>query len=413
MGTIVELSLTGMAHGGEALGRYEGRVIFVAGCIHGERVRVEITEDHKRWSRGRLLEVLEPSPHRVEPRCPHFGVCGGCHWQHISYAAQVQFKREILRGQLARLGRVQDPPVAQVLVSPEPWTYRNHLQLSAAGPGAELGFLDASGSRVTPIKTCLLPHPLVWGMAETLEIGGLEEEMFLRRLSLRAGIRTGERMMVFETQDDLPPGIEADLPISCVLLMSDGNPVNLVGNNWLTEELGGRRFRISAGSFFQVNTAQADRLLEVVGQFLDPKGEEVLLDLYCGVGTFALSLADRAQRVIGIESYGPAIADARANALAGEPVEFIEGPAVKALAGLRCSPQTVIVDPPRTGCSREVLKQLLRLSPSRLIYVSCDPATLARDTRQLREAGYALNAVQPIDMFPQTFHLESVSLFTR
>jgi 23S rRNA (uracil1939-C5)-methyltransferase len=250
-------------------------------------------------------------------------------------------------------------------------------------------------------------------MVEALEIGGIEGETPFRRLSVRAGIRTGEQMMVFETQDDLPPGIEADLPISCVLLMRDGTPVNLVGSNWLAEELRGRRFRISAGSFFQVNTAQADRLVDAVDQFLDPEGEKVLLDVYCGVGTFALSLVDRAERVIGIESYGSAIDDARANTRPGEPVEFIEGPAVKALAGLQCSPQTIIVDPPRTGCPREALEQLLLLAPSRLVYVSCDPATFARDARQLIEAGYALMAVQPIDMFPQTFHVESVGLFTR
>jgi len=250
-------------------------------------------------------------------------------------------------------------------------------------------------------------------MMEMMEVGGQEGEPFLRRLSLRAGVRTDERMMVFETEDDLAPEIEVDVPLSCVLLMEDGTPVNLIGRNWLTEELDGRRFRISAGSFFQVNTPQTERLLEAVRQFLDPQGDETLLDLYCGVGTLALSVADRVSRVIGIESYGQAVADARANVHEGESVEFIEGRAKEVLAELDLPVEAAIVDPPRAGCADEVLRELMRLSPPRLIYVSCDPATLSRDARRLAEAGYRLEAVQPIDMFPQTYHIESVSLFLR
>jgi 23S rRNA (uracil1939-C5)-methyltransferase len=410
MRPIVELELTGMAHGGEALGRHQGRVIFVAHCIPGERVRVEVIEDHQRWSRGCLLEVLEPSPHRVEPPCPHFGTCGGCQWQHIGYEAQVAFKTDVLRDQLRRVGHFADPPLAEAIPSPNPWAYRNHLQLSAVSGGG-LGFWDVRGTRVMSIETCLLPHPLVWSMAEMMEVGEEGEGTFMRRLALRAGTHTGERMMVFETEGDVAPEIEVDVPVSCVLLMEDGTPVNLIGRNWLTEELVGRRFRISAGSFFQVNTPQAEALLEAVSRFLSPQGDETLLDLYCGVGTLALSLVDRVRRVIGIEAYGPAVADARANAREGEPVEFIEGQAEGVLGELDLSVEAVIVDPPRAGCAGRVLQELGRLSPSRLIYVSCDPATLARDGRRLAEAGYHLEAVQPVDMFPQTYHIESVALF--
>ena len=413
MRPILELELSKMAHGGEAMGRHQGKVVFVAYGIPGERVRVEVVEDQPQWSRARLLEVLEASPDRVEPPCPHFGTCGGCQWQHIKYEAQVVLKREILRDQLHRLGRIADPPVADALPSPDPWAYRNHLQLSAT-PDGRLGFLDVSGMRVTPIDICLLPHPLVWEMVEMMEAG--EEDrgrVFLQRLSLRAGIRTGERMMVFETEGSLPPHIEVNVPISCVLLMEDGTLVNLIGRNWLTEELAARRFRISAGTFFQVNTPQAEKLIEAVGHFLDPHGDETLLDLYCGVGTFALSLADRVGRVIGIESYGPAVADARANARQGEPVEFIEGQVEAMLERLDLPVDVVVVDPPRTGCGSAVLQKLIQLSPPRLIYVSCEPATLARDARRLAEAGYRLDGVHPVDMFPQTYHIESVSLFLR
>ncbi|MEA3345732.1 MAG: 23S rRNA (uracil(1939)-C(5))-methyltransferase RlmD [Chloroflexota bacterium] len=409
MRSILELELSSMAHGGEALGRYEGKVVFVGYAIPGERVRVEVVEDHRRWSRARLLEVLEPSPHRVTPPCPYFGTCGGCQWQHIEYEAQLALKGEVLRDQLQRLGHFADLPVAEVIPSPNPWRYRNQLQLSIA-PDGGAGFLDASGARMVPIETCLLPHPLVWEMVGMMEMEGMEG--LLQRLRLRAGIRTGEQMMVFETEGDIAPGIEVDVPISCVLL-EDGRPVNLIGRNWLTEELAGRRFRISAGSFFQVNTPQAERLIELVGQFLDPQGNETLLDLYCGVGTFALSLAHRVKRVIGVESHGPAVADAWANAHEDEPVEFIEGKVEEVLPQLDLPLDAVIVDPPRGGCGSEVLGELIRLSPSKLIYVSCDPAILARDARLLADAGYHLERVQPVDMFPQTYHIESVSLFLR
>ena len=409
MTRVLELELSGMAHGGEALGRHQGRVVFVAYCIPGERVRVEVVEDHKRWMRAQLLEVLEPSPHRTEPPCPHFGTCGGCQWQHIDYETQVALKGDILRDQLHRLGHFVDPPVAEVIPSPTPWAYRNQLRFSVA-PTGELGFLDVSGTRVVPIEVCLLPHPLVWDIMEMMEI---DEEMFLRRLSLRAGIRTGEQMIILETEDDTPSEIEVGVPISCVLLVEDRTPVNLIGRNWLTEELAERRFRISAGSFFQVNTRQAEELLRAVGQFLDPQGNKTLLDLYCGVGTFALSLANRVDRVIGVESHSPAVADARANAHPNEPVEFIEGRVEEILAQLDPPLDAVIMDPPRAGCSSEVLQELIRLSAPKLIYVSCDPAALARDARRLVEAGYRLETVQPVDMFPQTYHIESVSLFLR
>jgi 23S rRNA (uracil1939-C5)-methyltransferase len=248
-------------------------------------------------------------------------------------------------------------------------------------------------------------------MRENTDLEGAET--FLRRLTLRAGIRTGDQMMVFEAQGDIVPAIELDVPVSCVLLLANGMPVNLIGRNWLEEEVGGRRFRISAGSFFQVNTAQSTALLDVTAQFVAARGGETLLDLYCGVGTFGLTLAEQVGRVVGIESYGPAIADARANVLPQDRAEFIEGEVETALSGLDVSPDVVVVDPPRVGCSREVLSELARLSPPRLIYVSCDPATLARDLHQLVETGYHLEAVQPVDMFPQTYHIESVSLLRK
>ncbi|MCD6554796.1 MAG: 23S rRNA (uracil(1939)-C(5))-methyltransferase RlmD [Anaerolineae bacterium] len=405
---MLELELTGIAHGGDALGRHEGRVIFVPYGIPDEKVRVEITEDRGRWARARLVEVLRPSPHRTEPPCPYFGICGGCQWQHMDYEAQLVYKRVIVGEQLHHLGGLQEATVEPTLASPDVWRYRNHAQFTP-GPDGRLGFKAARSKRVVPITTCLLLHPLLADLFSALDLALPE----LERLSLRAGVRTGETMLIFETVNDEPPGIEVDMPVSCVLLLKDGTPVNLVGRNYLVEVLDGRQFRVSAPSFFQVNTAQAEQLVKTVAAFLQLTGHEVLLDAYCGVGTFALSLASQAGQVIGVEENPYAIADARLNAQGLFNVKFIEGQVEDILPNLDLAVDAAVLDPPRQGCRPEALQALIDLRPERIAYVSCDPATLARDARKLSDAGYRLVRVQPVDMFPQTYHIETASLWVR
>ena len=403
-----ELHLTDMAHGGDALGRHEGKVVFVPYAIPGEEALVEIVEDKGRYARGRLVEILSPSPHRVDPPCPHFGSgkCGGCQWQHIAYQAQLEFKAAVVGNQLARLGRLPDVPVKRPIPSASPWHYRNHVQFSVSEDG-RLGFVATYGRRVETIEVCYLLHPLLDELFAALDL----ELPGLARLSLRAGVNTGDLMMIFETHDDLPPALESDLPISCVLFLSDGTPVNLIGNNYITEVVAGRRFRVSATSFFQVNTAAAEELVRVVGEYLAPAGDETLLDAYCGVGTFALSLADKVGQVIGIEEAAGAVADARLNVAELANVEFIEGSVEASLPQLDRRIDLAVLDPPRQGCKPEALAALIELAPHRIVYVSCDPATLARDARKLAGGGYRLVEVQPVDMFPQTYHIESVALF--
>ncbi len=405
-----ELHLTNMAHGGDALGRHEGKVIFVPYAIPGEEALVEIVEDKGRYARARLVEILSPSPHRVDPPCPHFGPgkCGGCQWQHIAHLAQLVFKAAVVGDQLARLGRLPDVPVKRTIPSASPWHYRNHIQFSV-GDDSRLGFVATDGRRVEPIEVCYLPHPLLEELFAALDL----ELPGLARLSLRAGVNTGDQMMIFETHDDLPPALESDLPVSCVLLLSDGTPVNLIGNNYVTEVVAGRGFHISATSFFQVNTAAAEELVRVVGEYLAPAGDETLLDAYCGVGTFALSLADKVGRVIGIEENAGAVADARLNASGLSNVEFIQGAVEAVLPQLDRPIDLAVLDPPRQGCKPEALNALVELAPHRIVYVSCDPATLARDARKLTDGGYQLVEVQPVDMFPQTYHIESVALFEK
>jgi 23S rRNA (uracil1939-C5)-methyltransferase len=405
-----------MAHRGAALGRHEGKVVFVPYAIPGEKVSVEIAEDKRRYAWGRLVEVLSPSMQRVPPPCPHFGShataaavgCGGCHWQHIAYEAQLEFKQRIVQDQLERIGRFKGAPVQPMIASPEPWRYRNHVQFALDEHG-RLGFMGAESQQVVPIEECHIMHPLLDEVFSALDLDLPE----LKRLALRCGVHTGQRMAVFETYEDEPFELEVDLPISCVFLLSDGRTATLIGQKVISEILAGQEYRISASSFFQANTSQAEELVRLVRDYLAPTGSEVLLDAYCGVGVFGLSLASEVGQVIGVEDSPSAVADARVNAGLANNAEFVEGRVEEVLPSLGVPIDLAILDPPRQGCASEALTALAGLTPAKIVYVSCDPATLARDTRRLVQAGYQLIEVQPVDMFPQTYHIESVALLRR
>jgi len=409
------LQLTAIAHGGAALGRHEGRVIFVPYALPGETARVEITEDKGRYAFARLVEVLEPSPDRAEPPCPHFSPtgCGGCQWQHARYEAQLRFKTEIVAEQLTRIGKIAAPlPVRQAgLVHPtlpdgSGWAYRNHAQFHPS-PDGGLGFQSAASHETVAIDECPILHPLLSDLYDALDLD-LEG---LLRLSLRVGAATEDLMLIFEMEDDLPPALEIDLPVSCVLLLSDGVHVNLIGHNHITETVAGHTYRISAPSFFQVNTPQAAQLVRLVTEYLDLQGDEAVLDAYCGVGLFTTHLAERAGLVIGVEQSPAAVADLLENTAEQDNVDVIEGPVEAVLPDLDIPFDAAVVDPPRAGLDRFALDALVERRPARLVYVSCDPATLARDAQRLVRGGYSLVQVQPVDMFPQTHHVESVALF--
>lgn len=402
------LQLTGIAHGGAALGRHEGRVIFVPYTLPGETARVEITEDKGRFAFARLVEVLEPAPDRVAPACPYFGPtgCGGCQWQHIAYSAQLRLKTEIVADQLTRIGKIAAPLVRPTLPDSSGWAYRNHAQFRPASGGG-LGFQAAGSNKTVAVEECPILHPLLADLYAALDLD-LEG---LLRLSLRAGTASGDQMLIFEMADDLPPALEIDLPVSCVLLLSDGRHANLIGSNYITETVAGHSYRVSAPSFFQVNTPQAGQLVRLVSEYLDLQGGETVLDGYCGVGLFTTHLAERAGLVVGIESAPAAVADLLENTAGFDNVEVIEGPVEAALPELDVPLDAAVVDPPRAGVDRFALDALVERRPARLVYVSCDPATLARDAGRLARAGYRLAEVQPVDMFPQTYHVESVALF--
>lgn len=402
----IELRLEKMAHGGEALGFHEGKAIFVAGGIAGERVRVEVEEDHRSWARARLTEIIEPSPYRTRPLCPYFGRCGGCQWQHIDYQAQLRFKREILAEQLSRIGGLETE-VLPTIPSPWSWHYRNSVRFRIA-PEGRLAFQALRTNELVVIEECYILHPLVEEILEALEM----ELPPLVSLKVKVGVRTGQQLLILETAGKETPELSTELPISCVLIPPSGPPVVMAGNDFIQEEVAGKLFRISAMSFFQANTPQAEKMVELVEEFLAPEGGETLLDGYCGVGLFGLALAEKVAKVIGVEENPFAVNDALLNAEAQGVTNavFIQDRMERALKQLKEKVDLAVVDPPRTGMEREALEGLLRLKPRKIAYVSCDPATLARDLAFLAKGGYELEKVQPVDMFPQTFHIESISL---
>jgi len=406
----VTLSLTHIAHGGEALGHQEGKVIFVPYAIPGETVRARVVREKKNWARATLLEVVTPSPDRVDPPCPYFGPdrCGGCQWQHIAYERQLVLKQEIVIDQLRRLGHIADPPVAPTLAVGDPFRYRNRMEFTVS-PGGKLGLPCAQGSKVIPVDDCLLLHPLLAEIYPTLELAWEG----LRGVTLRAGVNTGERMLILETEGKEIPELAVDIPVSVVLHRPQHPPFPLAGLPFIHERVGERTFQISSDSFFHENTSGAEALVRLAREYLSPMGHETLLDLYCGVGLFGLSLAQEVGLVVGVDKSPSAMEDAAQNALGLENVALHEGPVLEVLKVLWEPAELVVLAPPRTGAGTDLLQHLRRLNARRIVYVSDAPATLARDAGHFIGLDYHLRAVQPVDMFPQTHRVETVSLWTR
>lgn len=435
MGNIVELDLDAIAHGGEAIGRHAGKAVFVPYAIPGERVAAEIVEARERWARARLVRVLTPSPDRIAPPCPYFGPdqCGGCQWQHIAYERQAELKQAIVIDQLRRLGHIAQPPVGDIIVLADPaqadlaalapdaqapaadspylaFGYRNQVQLSAA-PDGRLGYRSGGGPEVIAIDRCLLLADRLDELHAALDAA----EAGVTGVSLRAGINTGEALLLLETAGDEQPELEINLP-AAVALRTSGGIQPLIGEPWVYEEVLGRRYRVSAESFFHLNTVGAAALVELVMAYADLQPDDAVLDLYCGVGLFTLALAEHAGAVIGVESSPAACEDFAINAGDRMNVALHEGnvehvlPALR-VEGLRCD--VVVMDPPRAGAGAEVIREIAACAPRRIVYVSADPASLARDAVHLAAAGYRLVEAQPVDLCPQTYYVETVGVWVR
>lgn len=401
-----DVTITAFTYGGASLGRLpDGRAIFVPFTIPGELARVRVVEERRGYVRGELVEVLKASPERIEPRCIHFGVCGGCHYQHMPYALQLKAKQAILKDQLGRIGGIAEPPVQPTVPSPHEYYYRNNVQFHL-NPEGKLGYQAAGSHQVIAIHECHLPEsPLnsIWPQLEFDPIPGLE----------RVGLRLGDGedvMLTFESQDPQPPEFFVDFPISAVHLGPLG-PVVLSGEDVQIITVLEKSFQVSAEAFFQVNTPQAENMVTYLLEHLALTPQSNVLDLYCGVGLFSAFLAPRVNQVAGIEVSEAASQDFAGNLDEFENVALYQGTVEDVLPGLDFRPDIVVADPPRAGFDRHALDALIQLQPKTLAYVSCDPSTLARDAKRLLAAGYHLVETTPFDLFPQTFHIESISLF--
>lgn len=402
------VTLTTLTYGGNAMGRLDDhRAVFVPFGLPGERVRVRLTEEKRNFGRGEIVEILDPSPLRVIPRCIHFGVCGGCHYQHLPYEEQLKAKTDILRDQLTRIGKIEHPPVQDMVPSASPWNYRNHVQFHLTDDG-KLGYVMAQSPRVFAIQECHLPEGSINAMWPQLEF---EPEMNVERVSLRSGVDE-ELMLVLESDSPEAPELEIEAGIS-VAHVFDDNAVVIAGNDHLILRVVDRDFRVAAPSFFQVNTAMAQKMVEHLLAYLPITQSTTLLDVYCGVGLFSAFLAPKCERVIGIESSPSSCDDFAFNLDEFENVELYEGFAEDVIRHLEVKPDIVLVDPPRAGLDKNVVDGILKLNPKVIAYVSCDPSTLARDAARLINGGYKLTQVTPFDLFPQTFHIESISFFEK
>jgi 23S rRNA (uracil1939-C5)-methyltransferase len=406
--SILELRLEKLAYGGDAMGRLsDGRTVFVPFGLPGERVRVRLTEERRNFARADLLEILEASPHRVAPRCKHFGVCGGCHYQNLPYEQQLRAKTEILRDQLTRIGKIENPPVHDIVASPSPWNYRNSVQFHLTEEG-KLGYVKAQAPTVFAITECHLPEETINSLWQQLEF---EPGTNIERVSLRSG-KDQDVLLALESNMPEPPELELEAEISVVHIYEEQSVV-IAGNDHIVISVLERDFRVSAASFFQVNTAMAEKMVQHLSTHLPLTQSSTLLDVYCGTGLFSAFLAPKCERLIGIESSFSACEDFSFNLDEFDNVELYEGLAEEVIPHLDVQPDIVLVDPPRAGLDKRVVDGILKLDPGVIAYVSCDPSTLARDAARLLGGGYHLQDVTPFELFPQTFHIESISVFER
>lgn len=412
----IDLTIDSMAQGGDGVGRHEGMVVFARGGLPGERVRVALAERRPNFLRGPVVEVLEPAPERVAPRV---AADGHAPWQHIDYAAQLRFKERILREQLAKLAGIVDPPLAPMIAAPQPWGYRNSARLHVAD--ARIGYHAAGTREVIELAEDPLLLP-----ALNEALAGLRPLLapdLVHGVMLRASAAYGYGVAALDPQAGVGSKLEAlaDVWLSAVptlagvVVAGQGGHNEGAGVQTLHDELAGVVFDLGPDSFFQVHAAQAARMIELVraGLQLEPGGR--LLDVYSGVGTFALPLAAELGEVIAVEEHPAAVTDGERSAALNNltNVRFIQAPAERAMLALDGPFNGVVLDPPRRGCHPTVLDELIALMPPRIAYISCHPGILGRDLVPLLGAGYHLELVQPIDLFPQTPHIEAVVILAR
>ncbi len=447
-GRKVKLTINDLASGGDGVGRLEdGLVVFVPRTVPGESIKAEITEVKKNYARGKIVEILHPSSHRTSPPCPVFKECGGCQLQHITYKFQLKQKKGIVEDAFRKIADITDDKINNILGMDFPWYYRNKSQLPVSVDNKGdifTGFYARGTHRTVKNDNCSIQHQLINRIKKETEdlmnefelqvYNEQEKSGLIRHLVIRCGTCTNQALLILVTaREDFPqkeqiasrimervPELKSVFqnvnPVQTNVVTGD-KYIKITGENKITEYLGQVQYKISPGAFFQVNTLQAERLLRYISDRVNFRGDEIILDAYCGLGSIGLYLADQVEKVYGIEEVLEAIKDARQNALVNgiDNCKFFNGQVEEKFPEL-CSrgikPDIILVDPPRKGLSNRFCSQILKYTPQKVIYISCKPSTMARDINMLNEK-YNVDFIQPVDMFPQTYHIENIAVLNR
>jgi 23S rRNA (uracil1939-C5)-methyltransferase len=444
-GQELELTIDSLAYGGRGVARHGDIVVFVARALPGDRVRARVTKWKRRYAEASTVEMLHSGPGRVQARCPHFGTCGGCSWQDLGYERQLAHKQEQVVDALKRLGGLEGYRLEPIEGARDVYGYRNKLEFSwSSGPaGPSLGFHVAGRwDRLLPIDWCHIASPRANELRQAFEVwargagltahDGRSGEGYLRHLVVREGRRTGDLLAVLVTVpgdvpeperliDGLPDGVTGVLHAvnDGVAEITAGLETTVLhGRDGFRERILGLELELSAGAFMQTNTEMCDVLYGHALEYAELRSDDVAWDLYCGAGAIGLLAARSVRSLVGIEIAEESVRSARANAARNgiTNAEFIAGDVsreLKRLLELAERPTVAFVDPPRSGLAPKAVRRLIELAPQRIVYVSCNPTTLAPNGRQLVDAGYLLERVRPVDMFPHTHHIEAVASFSR
>ena len=432
-----------LTHDGAGVAKIDGYPIFVSGALPEEKANIKVIKVKKGYAIGRLIETYKESPYRVDAPCPIYKQCGGCQLQHLSYEGQLVAKRKQVKDVLERIGGLKDVPVHPVLGMSEPWRYRNKAQvpIGEREGGLVAGFYQQRSHEIIEMKECLIQQEkndevvqTVKAICEKYGVRAYDEPRHkgvLRHIMARYGLVTGEVMVVLVTKTAELPNknqmiaeiVEKVPNIKSIVQNVNSKKTNVIfgdetnvlwGEDYIYDYIGDIKFAISARSFYQVNPEQTKVLYGKALEYAELTGEENVIDAYCGIGTISLFLAQKAKKVYGVEIVPEAIEDANRNAALNEidNVEFAVGEAEVVIPNWYkqgITADTLVVDPPRKGCDEALLQTIIEMKPKRVVYVSCNPATLARDLKILESGGYKTIEVQPVDMFPQTTHCEAVA----
>lgn len=441
------LQIESNGHQGEGVGKIDNFTVFIDGALKGEVVKIKLIKVNKNYGIGKLLEIISPSDERENPICSIYKRCGGCNLQHTAYEAQLNFKTERVKEVMKRIGKLENIKVHNTLGMKNPYNYRNKVQLPVGrnkDGEVVVGFYASRSHDIINMEKCHIQDEVAdkvveltkrWIEKYNIETYNEEKHSgLIRHIMIRKGFKTGEVMIVLVTNGEKLPHSDEFVElmaeniegVASIIQNINKNKTNVIlgeksktlyGKDTITDFIGEFKFNISPLSFFQVNSIQTEVLYEKALEYADLTGDETVFDAYCGTGTISLFLSQRAKKVYGVEIVTQAIENAKENAKANRVTnaEFIVGEAEKEIPKLIDSgikADVVVVDPPRKGCEESLLEAIAKMSPQKIVYVSCDPATLARDLRILNDLGYKTLEVQPVDMFPQTTHVESVVLLS-